>query len=145
MSIYNEKINYIVSLFGTVSVWLFGSWDLPLLTLISVMALDYITGITRGYINKQLSSDYGFRGLYKKISIFYILILAVLIDRLIGHGFMFRSLVCFWYTANEGTSILENASTNCWGIGLPIPQQLVDALVQLKQGNKKYSSEREGN
>ena len=133
MSIYNEKINYIVSLFGTVSVWLFGSWDLPLLTLISVMALDYITGITRGYINKQLSSDYGFRGLYKKISIFYILILAVLIYRLIGHGFMFRSLVCFWYTANEGTSIL------------PIPQQLVDALVQLKQGNKKYSSEREGN
>jgi toxin secretion/phage lysis holin len=141
MSIYNEKINYIVSLFGTVSVWLFGSWDLPLLTLISVMALDYITGITRGYINKQLSSDYGFRGLYKKISIFYILILAVLIDRLIGHGFMFRSLVCFWYTANEGTSILENAAA----IGLPIPQQLVDALVQLKQGNKKYSSEREGN
>lgn len=141
MSLYNEKINYIVSLFGTVSVWLFGSWDLPLLTLISVMALDYITGITRGYINKQLSSDYGFRGLYKKISIFYILILAVLIDRLIGHGFMFRSLVCFWYTANEGTSILENAAA----IGLPIPQQLVDALVQLKQGNKKYSSEREGN
>ena len=141
MSIYNEKINYIVSLFGTVSVWLFGSWDLPLLTLISVMALDYITGITRGYNNKQLSSDYGFRGLYKKISIFYILILAVLIDRLIGHGFMFRSLVCFWYTANEGTSILENAAA----IGLPIPQQLVDALVQLKQGNKKYSSEREGN
>ena len=141
MSIYNEKINYIVSLFGTVSVWLFGSWDLPLLTLISVMALDYITGITRGYINKQLSSDYGFRGLYKKISIFYILILAVLIDRLIGHGVMFRSLVCFWYTANEGTSILENAAA----IGLPIPQQLVDALVQLKQGNKKYSSEREGN
>ena len=141
MSIYNEKINYIVSLFGTVSVWLFGSWDLPLLTLISVMALDYITGITSGYINKQLSSDYGFRGLYKKISIFYILILAVLIDRLIGHGFMFRSLVCFWYTANEGTSILENAAA----IGLPIPQQLVDALVQLKQGNKKYSSEREGN
>lgn len=141
MSIYNEKINYIVSLFGTVSVWLFGSWDLPLLTLISVMALDYITGITRGYINKQLSSDYGFRGLYKKISIFYILILAVLIYRLIGHGFMFRSLVCFWYTANEGTSILENAAA----IGLPIPQQLVDALVQLKQGNKKYSSEREGN
>ena len=105
------------------------------------MALDYITGITRGYINKQLSSDYGFRGLYKKISIFYILILAVLIYRLIGHGFMFRSLVCFWYTANEGTSILENAAA----IGLPIPQQLVDALVQLKQGNKKYSSEREGN
>lgn len=141
MHIYNGKINYIVSLLGTVFVWLLGSWDLPLMTLTSVMALDYITGITRGYVNKQLSSDYGFRGLYKKISIFYILILAVLIDRLIGNGFMFRSLVCFWYTANEGTSILENAAA----IGLPIPQQLVDALVQLKQGNKKYSSEREGN
>lgn len=140
MNIYNEKINYIISLLGTVFVWLFGSWDLPLMTLTSVMTLDYITGVTRGYINKQLSSDYGFKGLYKKISIFYILILAVLVDRLIGNGFMFRSLVCFWYTANEGTSILENLAA----IGLPIPQQLVDALVQLKQGNKKYNSEKEG-
>ena len=42
------------------------------------------------------------------------------------------SLVCFWYTGNEGASVLENAVA----IGLPVPAQLVDALEQLKQGNK---------
>ncbi|MBK1813605.1 phage holin family protein [Clostridium sp. YIM B02505] len=35
--------------------------------------------------------------------------------------------------ANDGISLLEN----CVGLGLPIPEQLQNALVQLKQGNKK--------
>ena len=64
MNIYNEKINYIISLLGTVFVWLFGAWDIPLMTLVTVMFIDYITGITRAYFYKQLSSEYGFRGIY---------------------------------------------------------------------------------
>lgn len=124
---------------GTIFTWLFGAWDLSLMILVTVMALDYVTGVTRGYINKQLSSEYGFRGLAKKLTIFYVLILAVLIDRLIGQGWVFRTLVCIWYASNEGMSILENASA----IGIPVPQQLVDALEQLKQGNKKYNTKSE--
>lgn len=135
MNIYSERINFMTSMLGTIFIWLFGAWDLPIMILSSTMALDYVTGVTRGYINKQLSSEYGFRGLAKKLTIFYVLILAVLLDRLMGSGWILRTLVCFWYTANEGASILENAAS----IGLPIPQQLADALVQLKQGNKKYN------
>ncbi len=134
MNIYNERINHMFSLISTMFIWLFGTWDIPLMILVTVMALDYITGITRGYVNKQLSSEYGFRGLAKKLTIFYVLILAVLIDRLIGQGWVFRTLVCMWYASNEGMSILENA----YAIGIPVPEQLVDALEQLKQGNKKY-------
>ena len=134
VNIYNERVNYMASIFGTIFTWLFGAWDLPLMLLVTVMLLDYVTGITKGYMNKQLSSEYGFRGLLKKATIFYILILAVLIDRMIGSGWIFRTLVCFWYFANEGTSVLENAAV----IGIPVPEQLVEALVQLKQGNKKY-------
>ena len=134
MNIYNERINHMFSLISTMFIWLFGTWDIPLMILVTVMALAYITGITRGYVNKQLSSEYGFRGLAKKLTIFYVLILAVLIDRLIGQGWVFRTLVCMWYASNEGMSILENASA----IGIPVPEQLVDALEQLKQGNKKY-------
>ena len=134
MNIYNERINHMFSLISTMFIWLFGTWDIPLMILVTVMALDYITGITRGYVNKQLSSEYGFRGLAKKLTIFYVLILAVLIDRLIGQGWVFRTVVCMWYASNEGMSILENAVA----IGLPVPAQLVDALEQLKQGNKKY-------
>lgn len=135
MNIYSEKVNYMMAFLGTVFTWLFGAWDISLMILVTVMALDYITGLTRGYLNKQLSSEYGFRGLIKKLTIFYVLILAVLIDRLVsGNSWVFRTLVCFWYTANEGMSVLENAAA----IGLPIPEKLVEALVQLKQGNRKY-------
>lgn len=135
MNIYSERINNMTAFLGTVFIWLFGAWDLSLMILVTTMALDYVTGVTRGYINKQLSSEYGFRGLAKKLTIFYVLILAVLIDRLIGQGWVFRTLVCFWYTSNEGASILENAAA----IGLPVPDKLVEALAQLKQGNKKYN------
>lgn len=133
MNIYNERMNTIMAIVGTTFTWLFGAWDLSLMILVTAMALDYVTGVTRGFVNKQLSSEYGFRGLAKKLTIFYVLILAVLIDRLIGNGWVFRTLVCFWYTGNEGASVLENAAA----IGLPIPTQLVEALAQLKQGNKK--------
>ena len=139
MNIYNERINHMFSLISTMFIWLFGTWDIPLMILVTVMALDYITGITRGYVNKQLSSEYGFRGLAKKLTIFYVLILAVLIDRMIGNGWIFRTLVCFWYTGNEGASVLENAAA----IGLPVPAQLVNALEQLKEGNKKYNNKSE--
>lgn len=134
MNIYNKEMNSMLAILGTIFTWLFGAWDLSLMILVTVMALDYVTGVTRGYVNKQLSSEHGFKGLAKKLTIFYVLILAVLIDRLIGQGWVFRTLVCMWYASNEGMSILENASA----IGIPVPEQLVDALEQLKQGNKKY-------
>ncbi len=139
MNIYSKETNTILSILGTMFSWLFGAWDLSLMVLVTVMALDYATGLTRAYINNQINSEYGFRGLAKKLTIFYVLILAVLIDRLIGNGWIFRTLVCFWYTGNEGASILENIAA----IGLPVPIQLVDALEQLKQGNKKYNNKSE--
>jgi len=57
-----------------------------------------------------------------------------MLDRLINTGsWVFRTLVCYFYIANEGISILEN----CAQLGLPIPDKLKEALVQLKEGNKK--------
>ncbi|MFR8620916.1 MAG: phage holin family protein [Romboutsia timonensis] len=41
---------------------------------------------------------------------------------------------------NEGFSILENIIA----IGIPVPEELKNALIQLKKGNKKYS-EKVGN
>ncbi len=123
---------------GTAFTWLFGAWDLALAALITAMALDYLTGVTRSVINGDgVNSEKGFKGLLKKITILYVVILAVLIDRLIGQGWVFRSLVCFWYAANEGISILENVAS----LGLPVPDQLMNILEQLKQGNKKAIKE----
>lgn len=134
MNIYDEKVNALIAFLGTVFTWLFGAWDIALIILITFMLLDYLTGLIRAYINKELSSNTGFNGLVRKSVIFVVLILAVSLDRLMNTGtWLFRTLIAYFYIANEGLSILEN----CVAIGLPFPSQLTDALEQLKQGQKK--------
>ena len=132
-----NALNYfkvIVAAIGTGLTWLFGSWDTALVVLIAFMVLDYITGLLRAWINKEVSSDVGLKGIARKTVIFIVLIVAVLLDRLLNTGtWVFRTLICYFYIANEGISLLEN----CAGLGLPIPERLKDSLAQLKDGEKK--------
>lgn len=118
---------------GTLFTWLFGSWEIGLKVLLTCMVLDYVMGLMCGTKDKQLSSTKGYLGLKKKFTMLIILILAVLIDRLLGQGWMFRTLVIYFYASMEGISILENAAK----LGVPIPEKLKEILVQLKEGNKK--------
>lgn len=130
-------LNYfkiIIAAVGTGITWLFGTWDTALIVLVSFMALDYLTGVLRAIVNKEVSSDTGLKGIARKAVIFIVLIVAVLLDRLLNTGtWVFRTLICYFYIANEGISLLEN----CAGLGLPIPDKLKDALAQLKDGEKK--------
>lgn len=129
-----DYLKIIVVAIGTGFTWLFGAWDTPLLVLIVFMVLDYVTGLTRGYVNKELSSDVGLKGIARKAMIFIVLIVAVMLDRLLNTGaWVFRTLVCYFYIANEGISLLENGAA----LGAPIPDKLKDALAQLKEGKKK--------
>ena len=50
---------------------------------------------------------------------------------------VFRTLVCYFYIANEGISLLENAGN----LGLPIPKKLKAALEQLKNEDENESEE----
>lgn len=136
-----QKIfNAIVATIGTWFTWLFGTWDTALVVLIYFMVLDYCTGLLRGAVNKELSSNVGLKGIARKAVIFIVLIVAVLLDRLLNTGnWVFRSLVAYFYIANEGISLLEN----CAQLGVPIPDKLKDMLIQLKEGNKKESKEQE--
>ena len=130
----DEIFNLSVATVATVLTWLIGAWDTALIVLILFMALDYITGVIRAYINKSLSSSVGLIGIARKSLIFIVLIVSVLLDRLLNsETWVFRTLVAYFYIANEGISLLEN----CVGLGLPIPERLKDALEQLKEGNKK--------
>lgn len=129
-----DYLRILVVAIGTGFTWLFGAWDTPLVVLIVFMTLDYITGFTRGYINKELSSDVGLKGIARKGVIFVVLIVAVMLDRLLNTGsWMFRTMVAYFYIANEGISLLEN----CASLGAPIPEKLKHALIQLKEGKKK--------
>ncbi len=133
-------LNYfkiIIAALGTGITWLFGTWDTALVVLVCFMVLDYFTGVLRAWTNKEISSDVGLKGIARKTVILIVLIVAVLLDRLLNTGtWVFRTLICYFYIANEGISLLEN----CAGLGLPIPEKLKDALVQLKDGEKKELS-----
>lgn len=128
-----EKFNFIFAAIGTLLTWAFGSWEIGIQVLVGCMVADYVMGLMCGSIEKNLSSDIGFKGLKKKFTILIILMLAVMLDRLIGQGWVFRTLVIWFYIGMEGLSILENAVR----LGVPFPEQLKDVLIQLKEGNKK--------
>lgn len=131
-----EKIfNSTVAVVATFFTYLFGGWDVAIGILIVFMCLDYATGVIVAYQNNLLNSEVGFKGLVKKFTILVILIVAVMLDRLMNTGtWVFRTLVCYFYIANEGISLLENVSN----LGVKIPDKLKDALVQL---NKDESEE----
>lgn len=140
MENFLNYFKYIVAGVGTWLTWFFGTWDTAIAVLIVFMILDYCTGVLRAYINKEVSSDVGLKGIARKAVIFVVLIVAVLLDRLMNTGsWVFRTLICYFYIANEGISLLENCAT----LGLPIPDKLKDALAQLKDGEKKEIKEQE--
>jgi toxin secretion/phage lysis holin len=112
----------------------FGEWSAALTILVVMMAVDYATGIMLAISGKSpktegggLSSKAGFVGLARKGFIMLIVLIATLLDRAIGNTAMvFQSATVFYYIANEGLSILENADL----MGVPFPA-FVDELSAL--------------
>lgn len=124
----------IVAIMATFFTWIFGTWDIAIAILIIFMVLDYLTGVIVAYQNRTLNSEVGFKGLIKKCMILVILIVAVMLDRLLNTGtWVFRTLVCYFYIANEGISLLENVSN----LGVKIPEKLKNALEQLNKEDER--------
>ena len=120
--------NTIIATLGIYITWLFGSWDIAIQVLVAFMIIDYVTGVIVAYINGEIDSAIGFKGILKKVLILIALIVGVLLDRLVGIEWTFRTVVCYFFIANEGLSILENIGKT----GLPLPNKLKDKLAQLK-------------
>lgn len=122
----------IASIVATTFIWLVGGFDVALSCLIVAIVIDYISGIIKAYETKTLSSAIGFRGILKKVGILLIVMLAVLVDRITIDNGGIRTLVIYYFVANEGLSILENLAQ----AGLPIPKSLKNALKVIKKENK---------
>lgn len=128
-----EIICSILAGIGTGLVYLWGGFDVAIQCLLIAIALDYVSGIIKAFVLKELSSTVGFRGILKKVGILVVVALAVLIDRVTGESGAIRTLVIYYFVANEGLSIIENAGK----AGLPIPHSIKEALQALKkQGDK---------
>ena len=128
-------INFCTGTLATTLVYFLGGWDIALQTLLIVIGLDYLTGLCKAMYNKEINSTIGLKGIIKKVGYLIIVAVAVELDRIAGNTGAIRTLVIYFFVANEGISIVEN-----WGgMGLPLPQKIIDVLEQLKNENNPKS------
>lgn len=130
---WDKTVSGIIAILGSLVNYLWGGWDMALRTLITFMVLDYVLGVICGFSDKELSSQVAFKGILKKVAILAVVTVAVNIDVATNMDGIIRGAVIFFYIGLEGISILENAAR----LDAPIPPKLKDALIQLKEGNKK--------
>lgn len=121
-------INNIASVLLTTIIYLLGGMDIALKSLIIIIMIDYITGIASAIYNKKLSSKIGFKGIIKKFSYLCVVALSVVIDNLISQDGVIRTLVIYFFVANDGLSIIENMAE----MDIKLPKKLVDSLEQIK-------------
>ena len=127
---FNTIVQIIFATIGGYMGWFLGGVDGFLYALIAFVVIDYITGLMVAVLQKKLSSEIGFKGIFKKILIFLLVGVGNIVDNyLIKNGSAIRTAVIFFYISNEGISILENSAR----IGLPIPQKLKEILMQLNK------------
>ena len=128
------KIQAAITALGGWLGYFIGGMDGLMIALVVFMLLDYITGIMCAIIDHELSSEVGFRGIFKKMLIVILVGVANIVDiNVIGTGSALRGAVICFYLSNEGLSLLENAAH----IGLPIPERLKEILAQLHNREQK--------
>ncbi|MBQ8965874.1 phage holin family protein [Ruminococcus sp.] len=112
---------------------------IPLVILIAVMIIDYASGMIKAWINAELSSKTGIKGIIKKVSYLLVVCVAAVVDWLITSGlqkigisidinYLFGVIVAIWLIINELISILENLAV----IGVPLPPFLTQTVHKLK-------------
>lgn len=123
---------------ATISCYL-NALFIPVMILVAVMILDYMTGMTVAWNSNGLSSKRGIKGIVKKVLYFVLVAVGMAVDWSImywlasfGAGEVYRlsfgALVAFWLTMNELISILENLEA----LKVPIPKFLTKVVKRLK-------------
>lgn len=113
----------------------FGGWDAAMITLVSMMVIDYLTGVLVAGVfhnspkteNGTLESKAGWKGLCRKGVTLLIVLVAARLDIILGTG-VIRDAVIIGYIANETISIIENAGL----MGVPIPAAIEKAIEVLQ-------------
>ena len=124
-----EIFNTVIAFIGTGLIYLLGGIDVAMTCLLIAIVLDYISGLIKAFECKVLSSKIGMRGILKKVGVLVVVMLSVIIDRVTGETGAIRTLVIYYFVANEGLSIVENLAE----AGIPIPKTIKKALKALKK------------
>lgn len=128
------KLQIAITAIGGWLGYVLGGMDGLLIALVVFITIDYITGIMCAIIDKKLSSEVGFKGIFKKVLILMLVGIANVIDvHVVGTGSALRGATVCFYLSNEGLSILENTVH----LGLPVPEKLKEVLSQLHNREEK--------
>ncbi len=122
----------------------------PLAVLIAVLVLDYISGISAAFVNRELDSRIGILGIIKKVGYLLIVAVGMVLDYLIQmlggefglsmEGTYFVGLiVIIWLIINECISILENTAAT----GAPVPPFVGELLNRLKRKTENVAGAEE--
>jgi toxin secretion/phage lysis holin len=141
MDIISTK-NALITFTGTVGGIItsaIGGWDSSLTTLVTFMAVDYVTGIIVAGVfhnsNKTdagtLESRAGFKGLCKKAVMLLCVLMGYRLDVTMGTNIV-KDGVTIAFIANEALSIIENAGL----MGVPMPEAIKNAVSALKNTEK---------
>ena len=134
MKNFIEAAQYAFAALGGALGAVMGGFDGFLYALVVFVVVDYITGLMAAAVEKKLSSEVGFKGIFRKVVIFCLVAVGHIVDtHVIREGSVLRTAVIFFYLSNEGISILKNAART----GLPIPEKLKAVLEQLREEKRK--------
>ena len=145
-----KTIQVVVSAVITGLLYYLGIVAVPIIILVIAMIIDYITGMMSAWLNSELSSKKGIKGIVKKISYLALVAVAMIVDWLIcglqqinvniKYSVFFAVLVTVWLIINELISVLENLSR----MGVPIPNFLKKLINRLKTTVDKGDDQSDG-
>lgn len=135
-----EKLKVIVTAVWSIILSALGILAIPVLLLVTCNLIDYFTGIAASKFRKQQIDSYkGIRGIAKKICMWLLVGVGVIVDQLISYSagvigitlpftFLVACVVAIWLICNEIISILENIND----IGVTLPPFLQPIVKNLK-------------
>ncbi|TKJ93308.1 hypothetical protein PaeCFBP13512_02620 [Paenibacillus sp. CFBP13512] len=109
---------------GAMIGYFFGEWSVMINLLLMLVIVDWVTGWAAAWINGELKSRTGYRGIARKVAIFVMVTIAHFIDKAVGDLHYFQDAVIFFYLANELLSVIENMGR----MGVPMPKVLRHAV-----------------
>mgnify|MGYP001461068013 FL=1 len=135
-------IDSVAGMIGAVLGFMYGEVTGLFWALVAFMVLDYISGILAAISVRKLSSKVGFKGIAKKLLILVFVSVGHITDTYVLGGVpVAMTAVILFYIANEGISIVENATE----LGLPVPQKIKNVLEQIKNKSGEDDNENKGN
>ncbi|GGP14222.1 phage holin family protein [Oceanobacillus neutriphilus] len=105
--------------------------------LLLLMALDIITGLFKAWKNGNLWSRKSLFGYARKVLVLVVIVLANVVDQILGLGGAVAYATVLFYIANEGISIIENLAD----MDVIVPKALAEKLHSIDNSDKSIGKE----